>query len=64
MNILLDSKDFYEQKALYIRVKSKMERGLEGGKRDLRERVSHVARSMYFTVSVTISDILQISMWM
>ncbi len=63
MNILLDSKDFYEQKALYIRVKSKMERGLEVGKRDLRERVSHVARSMYFTISVTISDILQISMW-
>ena len=35
----------------------------EGCKRDLREGVSHGARSMYFTVFVAIFDILQISMW-
>ena len=34
-----------------------------GCKRDLREGVSHGARSMYFTVFIAIFDILQISMW-
>ena len=38
-----------------------MERRAEGSKRDLRERVSYGARSMYFTVFVAIFDILQIS---
>ena len=33
----------------------------EGCKRDLREEVSHGARSIYFIVFVTIFDILQIS---
>ena len=35
----------------------------EGCRRDLREGVSHGAQSMYFTVFVTMFDILQISMW-
>ena len=38
-----------------------MERTAEDSKRDLRERVSYGARSMYFIVFVTIFDILQIS---
>jgi hypothetical protein len=33
-------------------------RGAEGCKRDLRERVSHGAWSIYFTVFVAIFDIL------
>ena len=42
-----------------------MKRGgeAEGCRRDLREGVSHGARSIYFTIFVTIFDILQISMW-
>jgi hypothetical protein len=61
--------DFYQQKALYIRMESRMDWGAEGCKRLEREslmvsQVSHGAQSMYFTVFVAISDILQIFMWM
>ena len=41
MHILLSSKNFYQQKALYIRMESRIERGAEGCKWDLRERISH-----------------------
>jgi hypothetical protein len=46
-----------------------MDWGAEGCKRLEREslmvsQVSHGAQSMYFTVFVAISDILQIFMWM
>ena len=49
--------------SIKVKKRQREQGGEEIWKRDLREGVSHGARSMYFIIFIVIFDILQIWMW-